>query len=202
MASGEKADPLTQARCCILCLIRRGIEGRQALVQRMASLCLSLLFFLGEAKAVGCPTDVAEAGWQGRQTKGLHRQVKGLPVRLTCRDEVRMPELNAYKDSESFYATLYHELAHSTGHQSRLNRPGVAGTIKFGSQDYSEEELVAEICASFLCAYTQIENKVIDNSMAYLNSWISKLSNDKFMIIKAASAAQKAFNLITKGGSI
>ena len=58
----------------------------------------------------------------------------------------------------------------------------------------NKEELIAEITASFLCSYTQIENKVIDNSVAYLNSWISKLANDKFMIVKAASDAQKAFN--------
>lgn len=125
----------------------------------------------------------------------------GVACYIPSLDEVRMPELNAYKDSESFYATLFHELGHSTGHISRLNRPGVTGPIEFGSQDYSTEELIAEIAASFLCAFTQIENKVIDNSVAYLNSWISKLSNDKYMIVKAASEAQKAFNYIT-GGSI
>ena len=126
----------------------------------------------------------------------------GIACYIPSLDEVRMPELNAYKDSESFYATLFHELAHSTGHPSRLNRQGIAGPIEFGSQDYSLEELIAEISASFLCAFTQIENKVIDNSVAYLNSWISKLSNDKYMIIKAASQAQKAFNMIVNGGSI
>jgi antirestriction protein ArdC len=125
----------------------------------------------------------------------------GVACYIPSLDEVRMPELNAFKDSENFYATLFHELGHSTGHYNRLNRPGVSGPIEFGSQEYSQEELVAEIAASFLCAHCQIENKVIDNSVAYLNSWISKLSNDKYMIIKAASEAQKAFNLIVKGGS-
>jgi antirestriction protein ArdC len=126
----------------------------------------------------------------------------GVACYIPSLDEVRMPELNAYKDSESFYATLFHELGHSTGHYSRLNRPGVTGPIEFGSQKYSVEELIAEITASFLCANCQIENKVIDNSVAYLNSWISKLSNDKYMIVKASSEAQKAFNLIVNGGSL
>jgi antirestriction protein ArdC len=126
----------------------------------------------------------------------------GVACYIPSLDEVRMPELNAYRDSESFYATLFHELGHSTGHHARLNRPGVSGPIEFGSQEYSAEELIAEISASFLCAHCQIENKVIDNSVAYLNSWISKLSNDKYMIVKAASEAQKAFNLIVNGGSL
>ena len=65
-----------------------------------------------------------------------------------------------------------------------------------------KEELITEITASFLCAHCQIEDKVIDNSVAYLNSWISKLNNDKYMIVKSASEAQKAFNLIVNGGSL
>lgn len=126
----------------------------------------------------------------------------GIACYIPSLDEVRMSELNAYKDSESFYATLYHELAHSTGHHTRLNRVGVTEPVEFGSQNYSREELVAEITASFLCAHTQIENKVINNSVAYLNSWISKLSDDKYLIVKAASEAQKAYNLITQKGSM
>lgn len=140
------------------------------------------------------------AGYQGKPA--IEFKKTGLACYVPKLDEVRMLELNAFKDSESFYATLFHELSHSTGHPDRLNRPGVSGTIEFGSQVYSHEELVAEISASFLCSFAQIENKVIDNSVAYLNSWISKLSNDKYMIIKAASEAQKAFNLIVNGGSL
>lgn len=139
-------------------------------------------------------------GYQGKPA--IEFKKAGIACYVPSKDEVQMPELNAYKDSESFYATLFHELGHSTGHLDRLNRPGVTGTIEFGSQDYSAEELIAEISASFLCAHCQIENKVIDNSVAYLNSWISKLSNDKYMIIKAASEAQKAFNFITQKGSM
>lgn len=136
----------------------------------------------------------------GYQNKPDIQFKPGVACYIPSLDEVRMPELNVYKDSESFYATLFHELGHSTGHYTRLNRPGVVGPIDFGSQEYSTEELIAEITASFLCSYTQIENKVIDNSVAYLNSWISKLANDKYMIIRAASDAQKAFNLITQKG--
>ena len=138
----------------------------------------------------------------GYQKKPAIEFKSGNACYIPSLDEVRMPQLNAFKDSESFYATLFHELGHSTGHHARLNRQGVTGPIEFGSKDYSSEELIAEISASFLCAHCQIENKVIDNSVAYLNGWISKLSNDKYMIIKAASEAQKAFNLIVNKGSL
>jgi len=106
----------------------------------------------------------------GYQKKPAIEFKSGNACYIPSLDEVRMPELNAFKDSESFYSTLFHELGHSTGHPDRLNRPGVSGTIEFGSQVYSREELVAEITASFLCSFAQIENRVIDNSVAYLNS--------------------------------
>jgi antirestriction protein ArdC len=118
-------------------------------------------------------------------------------------DEIRMPNLNEYRDSESFYSILFHEMAHSSGHTSRLNRPGVTlEKIEFGTESYALEELIAEICSSFLCGLAQIENTVLDNNISYINNWISVLNNDKYMIVKAASQAQRAFNYITKGGSI
>ena len=138
----------------------------------------------------------------GYQSKPVIQHKPGIASYVPSLDEVWMPEINAYEDSESYYSVLFHELGHSSGHRDRLNRPGVTGSIKFGSQEYSEEELVAEITANFLCAHCQIMNKVIDNSLAYISSWISELRNDKYMIIKAANQAQKAYNLIINGGSL
>jgi len=127
----------------------------------------------------------------------------GIPHYAPAVDEIRMPTLDSYKSSEAFYSILFHEIAHSTGHISRLNRPGVTHEkIEFGSETYAHEELVAEICASFLCGLAGIENSVLDNNISYLNNWISVLNNDKAMIIKASSEAQRAFNHITNGGSI
>lgn len=66
----------------------------------------------------------------------------------------------------------------------------------FGNNDYSEEELVAELGAAFLCAESDIEHRVIDNQASYINSWLSRLQNDKKLIVYAAAKAQKAVEFI------
>lgn len=108
-------------------------------------------------------------------------------------DYVNMPKKETFEASEAYYSTLFHELTHSTGHERRLNRKILNG---HGSELYSKEELVAEMGAAFLCGYCQIENKVIDNSASYIKSWLSRLKNDKQMVIQAAGQAQKATDFI------
>lgn len=110
-------------------------------------------------------------------------------------DIIKMPNLNKFSTPEHYYGTLFHELTHSTGHTSRLNRPFGAN---FGDERYSKEELIAEMGAAFLCAKTGIENKSLDdNSAAYIQSWLKALKDDKKLIITAAGQAQKAVNHIT-----
>ena len=111
-------------------------------------------------------------------------------------DYVRVPELFRYEKPEEYYSTLFHELAHSTGHQSRLNREGITGQHFFGDAVYSREELVAEMAAAFLCGHVGIENVTIQNSAAYLQSWIKTLRGDKKLAIIAAAQAQKAADYI------
>ena len=111
-------------------------------------------------------------------------------------DIVNMPRMETFKDSESYYSTIYHELGHSTGHKSRLARKDFDGNC-FGSDSYSKEELVAELTASFLMSVCGIENKTIDNSASYIQSWIRKFKNYKNLLISASSQAQKAFDFIT-----
>lgn len=111
-------------------------------------------------------------------------------------DSVNMPKFNTFNSAEEFYSTLFHELTHSTGHASRLNRSGITELTYFGSCNYSKEELVAEMGAAFLCGHVGIENKTIDNSASYINSWLSKLKNDKKLVIVAAAQAQKAADYI------
>lgn len=107
------------------------------------------------------------------------------------KDSVTMPHPEAFKDSDSYYCTLLHELAHSTGHPSRLNRPGVADFDRFGSEQYSEEELVAEFAAAMLCGEAGIDS-TIPQSAAYLRGWLDKLTANPKWVVKAAGAAQKA----------
>jgi len=114
-------------------------------------------------------------------------------------DHVQMPEFADFVSAEAYYSTLYHELTHSTGHDSRLKRDGIAdGTFgAFGDKVYSAEELIAEMGAAMLCSVAGIEQAAtLDNSASYLAHWIKALKGDNSLVIKAASAAQKAVDRI------
>jgi antirestriction protein ArdC len=106
------------------------------------------------------------------------------------RDIVQMPELNNFRDGESYYATLAHETTHWTRHTSRLDRD--LGRKRFADAGYAMEELVAEIGAAFLCADLGITPETRDDHAAYIASWLQVLKNDKRAIFTAASHAQKA----------
>lgn len=111
-------------------------------------------------------------------------------------DLVNVPPMSDFPKAEEYAQTMFHELIHSTGHVSRLNRDGITGTHKFGSMDYSREELVAEIGGSMLAAVTGIDNVTFDNSASYIQNWLKVLKNDKKMIVKAGAQAQKAVDYI------
>ena len=117
------------------------------------------------------------------------------------RDQVVLPPRALFKSKERYYETLFHELAHSTGHEKRLNRKSLVEYAPFGSEKYSKEELVAQIASAFLCAEAKIEFQ-IDNFAAYCKGWLKQLNNNKKLIFFAASQAQKAADYILgKGGT-
>lgn len=107
-------------------------------------------------------------------------------------DTVQMPSIGKFINAESFYATMYHELGHATGSDTRLKREGVMESKGFEADSYAREELIAEITSAFLCAEAGILEKVEDNSIAYVKGWASKLKSEPRLIIDAAGAAQKA----------
>lgn len=110
-------------------------------------------------------------------------------------DSVNMPKPELFKSEPEYYSTCFHELVHSTGHASRLNRPEVMDGNRFGSHAYSLEELVAEMGTVFLCNEIGLESP-FNNSLAYLKSWLGKLKDDTKMLITAAGKAQKASDYI------
>jgi antirestriction protein ArdC len=73
-----------------------------------------------------------------------------------ARDSIHLPARSSFTSTGELYSTLFHELTHSTGHQSRLNRQTLTEVVPFGSETYSKEELVAEFGAAFLCAHAGI----------------------------------------------
>jgi len=111
-------------------------------------------------------------------------------------DRVEVPAPERFTDPAEFYSALFHELSHSTGHASRLARDGVTNPVHFGTDDYSKEELVAEMSAAFLCGEAGILQSTLDNSAAYIGGWLKKLKDDKRLVVQAAGAAQKAADLV------
>ena len=116
-------------------------------------------------------------------------------------DKIKMVAKSSFKRVESYYCTLFHELIHSTGHKSRTGRLVGQEGASFASASYSKEELVAEMGAGFLAAECGIYSRELSkNSVAYLRGWLSRLGEDKKLILQASSAANKAVDYI-KGGS-
>jgi len=110
-------------------------------------------------------------------------------------DTIRVPRFADHDGPDEFYSTVFHECGHSTGHASRLNRPGIAELDHFGSGKYAKEELAAEFTAAMLCGITGITTAV-DNSAAYLRGWLSRLAADPKLAVQAAGLAQRAADLI------
>ena len=126
-----------------------------------------------------------------------------IPCYRPSTDSVHMPERGYFDQEEGYYSTLFHELAHATGHQSRLARKslienqGIDATGE-ARKVYAEEELVAEMSASFLNAHAGIIEAEMQNSAAYLQGWLAALKSKdaKGWIVKAAGEAQKAADFI------
>jgi antirestriction protein ArdC len=111
-------------------------------------------------------------------------------------DSVHMPDCTRFASVEEYYSTLFHELSHSTGHSSRLDRALDTDPMPFGSSDYGKEELVAEMSAAFLCSHAGIQPTLIENQAAYLGGWLTKIKADKKLVISAAGQAQRAADWI------
>jgi len=133
-------------------------------------------------------------GWENRPCLHLTSETEQRAYYRPSTDSVHMPARSRFVDTPHYYSTLFHELVHSTGHESRLNRPFHA---RFGDALYTKEELLAEMGAAFLCAFAGIANEHTDrNTTAYLQNWIAKLEQDNRLLVHAAASAQKAVDSI------
>ena len=109
-------------------------------------------------------------------------------------DHVQMPPFESFRDAESYYATLLHELTHWTRHETRLNRE--FGRKRWGDAGYAAEELVAELGAAFLCADLGLSAEPRDDHASYLGSWLAVLRSDSRAIFTAAAHAQRAADFL------
>ena len=113
-------------------------------------------------------------------------------------DRIVLPLLKQFTETAEYYGTAFHEMIHSTGHMKRLAR--LDGTAHFGGEEYSKEELIAEIGAAALVNHCKLETPdSFTNSAAYIQNWLQVLKSDNRFIVSAAGKAEKAVNLILAG---
>ena len=139
----------------------------------------------------------AEAIWKAYPTRPALNHGGNRAFYAPKHDSITLPDKGQFSDPTEYYSTLFHEAGHSTGHEERLNRKSLTDLSGFGSHEYSKEELVAEITATFLCGHAHIDNsKTFENSAAYIDGWRRRLKQDSKIVIQAAGQAQKASDYI------
>ncbi|MBP8275570.1 MAG: DUF1738 domain-containing protein [Propionivibrio sp.] len=106
------------------------------------------------------------------------------------RDKIVVPPRESFKSEGDYYATVLHELSHWTGHHSRLARRAPDEKRPFGSPEYAQEELRAEIASMFLTSMLGVEGK-LHNHAKYTGHWLETLKGDKHEIFRAARDAEK-----------
>lgn len=142
------------------------------------------------------PIDACEAIVSNSQMKAPIRHAGAQAFYSPMLDSITMPVRELFHSSEEYYSTLFHEMAHATGHSQRLDRKLDTAPAAFGTEDYSKEELVAEMASAFLCATAGIEAPVIENQAAYIQGWLKRLRGDSKLLVSAAAQGQKAADYI------
>jgi antirestriction protein ArdC len=111
-------------------------------------------------------------------------------------DYVQMPPFECFRDAESYYATLAHEMTHWTKHSSRLARD--LGRKSWGDEGYAAEELVAELGSAFVCADLGLQQEPREENASYIANWLEVLRQDKRFIFSAAAHAQRAADYLNR----
>ena len=147
------------------------------------------------------PDEAAEAiitGYITREGVSLEHREGDAAFYQPATDKIVLPKLTQFSEAAEYYGTAFHEMVHSTGHAKRLAR--LDTTANFGGEEYSKEELVAEIGSAALVHHTGLEtSSSFRNSTAYVQNWLTVLKSDKRFIVSAAGKADKAVNYILAG---
>lgn len=145
------------------------------------------------------PAEAVEAIVWGLQDDGMklnfgHYQ----PAYDLRRDEIRIPTVDNFFSLEDMHATILHECGHASGHMKRLARPHMHA--RFGSAEYSREELRAELASAFMQGLVGLPPSptMIESHAAYLSSWLEVLRNDKNEIFRAAADAQRICDYLSE----
>lgn len=115
-------------------------------------------------------------------------------------DEIVVPNKTSFENESEYYSTTFHEMTHSTGAKSRLNRDGIVKNDGFGNEKYSKEELVAEMGAAMLLHITNLDiPTTLTNNAAYIKGWLKQIKEEPKILVFAASQAEKAVKFILNG---
>ena len=181
-------------------------ENGNVIPQQVPMLCYYNVFNVEQCEGVKYPETVKK--YEHEPIKACETVIDNMPNRPMIthhgtrayyspdRDCVVMPVKGMFNNAEGYYATAFHELTHSTGHSTRLDRSGITTPHSFGSADYSKEELCAEMGAAYLCGQCGISPVTIENSAAYIQSWLKALKNDNKLVVHAAAQGHKAADYI------
>lgn len=158
-----------------------------SLIQKRVAACNS-------ARNTDSPNDAAAAIIAGYPDAPEIRHLGDQPSYSVTMDVVTLPKFENFDSAEDYYAAAFHELSHSTGHESRVGRD-LSGA--FGTPKYAKEELIAEISAAMLIHESGMEDVWNEqNTAAYIESWRSRISRDPKLIVSAASGAEFAARTI------
>ena len=103
---------------------------------------------------------------------------------------------DVFKDGMEFYGTTIHEMAHSTGHESRLGRDGIVKIDQFGSDQYAKEELVAELTSALIGNAMGFDSRIRENNIAYLQNWVGSLKKDPKFLKSVMSDVNKSSKMV------
>lgn len=137
-----------------------------------------------------CPVE-----YNQQNPSALYNKSKDLII-VPRKDQFKISDTpeEIYKDGEEYYSSLIHEMAHSTGHESRLNRLNPNG--KFGGSEYAKEELVAELTAAMVGSALGFDTRIRDNNTAYIKSWMSTLKKEPKFLLSVMSDVNKASSMV------
>jgi antirestriction protein ArdC len=185
---GERGTPVIFWK--LLEVLEKEDDSEENKARTISYLQYSTVFNLHQTEGVARPSETIQVREPLPACEKIAEGFKDRPETLhsislsafyrVATDTVYMPPKRSFTSPKEYYSTLFHEYIHSTGHEKRLNRHAQENTnFDFGTKEYSREELVAELGSAFLCAEARIDNSVIENNTAYLQSWLQVFQNDK-----------------------
>lgn len=203
---GEAGTPIIFPR--LEKMTKKNAEGEEQEGVALLGFSGGYVWNLNQIDGITAPTEAEYEEKEFNPIQAAEKIIEQMPQRPEIRysgssahyrpstDLIQLPLIADFESESEYYSTIYHELAHASGHSTRLNRKGITDPARFGSHEYSKEELIAEFASSYLCAEAGIERGTIKNSAAYIQNWARVLKADKTMIFFAAAQAEKAAKYI------